>query len=620
MNRNGFTILRLRAENTTAPPAEILLYPGLNVIAGDSNTGKTYIRQCIDFMLGSDTPPKIINEAKPYTRLFLEIRDRKDDAFTLERSLKGGEIHLYEYPFGEIANINPRIVTTKGKETLSTFLLGLCGIKIAKIRVNDKGKTETLTFRTMSHLFVVNEATIITDSSPINLPVAHSFTKTKAKTLFNYLLTGKDDSSLIPVPDKKIEKAQQAAKQEVYDQLIVELEQKLSSSQSEALNVQEEIDRLKRRIDTLTYEVSSSHQSILKQQQLRQEKWKFQKEKESRIIVIEELLNRFTLLKQHYLSDLERLEFISEGDYLFEQLESVFCPVCNSSLEEHSRKRMCLNINGKTINLVEACREEMTKINTYLHDLEGTVRELSREREELVQDIKALKAVIALCEDQIMQELKPKQISEKAELDQLLVTRSSLSELEVNMTRLQELKKAREIAKKVPSVKKNMVKSQAIVDRAALRKLGDIIENILEKWRFTDNGTVEFDEQTMDFIINGNPRQSNGKGVLALIHSAFAIGLMKFCKQNALPHPGFIILDSPLTTFRETQKDTVSEEVSGETQKAFFDYLADTPQDEQIIILENKVPPENIKRKINFIEFRKEGGIRKGFYPPLNVK
>lgn len=619
MNRNGFTILRLRAEDTTLPPAEILFRPGLNVIAGDSNTGKSYLRQCIDFMLGSDILPKNIDEAKPYVRLVLEIQDRTDHAFTLERSLKGGQFHLYECPFLAITHTIPRIVTTKGKETLSPLLLALCGINTAKIRVNDKGNTETLTFRTMSHLFVIDEATIITENSPINLPVAQAFTKTKAKALFNYLLTGKDDSSLIPLPDKKIAKAQQAAKQEVYDNLIVELEQKINSRQPKISDVREEIDRLKRRVEVLTQEISLSHQSILKQQQYRQENWRLQKEKESRIIVIDELLKRFDLLRQHYHSDLERLDFISEGDNFFDQLDLVLCPVCGSSLEEHSRKRMCVNMNGDPKNLMEACREEMAKITTYLHDLESTVAEMRRERQEVVEEINKLVEIVALCDNQLSQELKPKQIIEQAELEQLLLARSALSELEVNVTQLQEFRKVREVVQKSPSAKSSTIKGQPIVDRRVLRQLGNIIEDILGKWKFADNGTVEFDEQTMDFIVNGKPRETNGKGVRALIHSAVAIGLMKFCKQNALPHPGFVILDSPLTTLREKQQDVISEEVSGEIQKAFFEHLAETPQDEQIIILENKVPPENVKWRINYLEFRKEGDGRKGFYPPLNT-
>jgi hypothetical protein len=212
-------------------------------------------------------------------------------------------------------------------------------------------------------------------------------------------------------------------------------------------------------------------------------------------------------------------------------------------------------------------------------------------------------------------------LSEQTELESLLATRSALSELEVNLLMLQELRTARDLVQKPSSSKTSSTKlSQGLIDRAALRKLGDIVQQILDRWRFPDNGVVEFDEQTMDFIVNGKPRVNNGKGVRALIHSAFAIALMRFCKENNLPHPGIVVLDSPLTTLRENRQDGISEDVSGEIQIAFFEDLAQAPKDEQIIILENKVPPKYIQDQIKYYEFWKEGAVRKGFFPPLKTK
>ena len=46
--------------------ATITFNKGLNVISGDSDTGKTYAFQCIDYMLGKENPPKEIIEAKGY--------------------------------------------------------------------------------------------------------------------------------------------------------------------------------------------------------------------------------------------------------------------------------------------------------------------------------------------------------------------------------------------------------------------------------------------------------------------------------------------------------------------------------------------------------------------------
>ena len=41
---------------------------GLNVVAGPSDTGKTYVAQCLSFLMGSGKTPKQIPEAAPYDR------------------------------------------------------------------------------------------------------------------------------------------------------------------------------------------------------------------------------------------------------------------------------------------------------------------------------------------------------------------------------------------------------------------------------------------------------------------------------------------------------------------------------------------------------------------------
>jgi hypothetical protein len=36
--------------------------------------------------------------------------------------------------------------------------------------------------------------------------------------------------------------------------------------------------------------------------------------------------------------------------------------------------------------------------------------------------------------------------------------------------------------------------------------------------------------------------------------SAFKIGLLIYCRQKQLPHPGILVLDGPLLSYREPQK------------------------------------------------------------------
>ena len=63
-----------------------------------------------------------------------------------------------------------------------------------------------------------------------------------------------------------------------------------------------------------------------------------------------------------------------------------------------------------------------------------------------------------------------------------------------------------------------------------------------------------FDLSSYDLIIDGKERRNNGKGVRAITHAAFKVALMLFCRERNLPHPGFLVLDTPLLTYRDPMK------------------------------------------------------------------
>jgi hypothetical protein len=74
-----------------------------------------------------------------------------------------------------------------------------------------------------------------------------------------------------------------------------------------------------------------------------------------------------------------------------------------------------------------------------------------------------------------------------------------------------------------------------------------------------------------------------------------------------------------MTTYKEPRQNVRSEdldEVPGEVQTAFFEDLAKTDANEQIIVLENKQPPASIKEKSTYTEFvGYEIPGRSGFFP-----
>lgn len=95
---------------------------GLNVIAGASDTGKSFAFECIDFALGSSSNPKTVPEMKGYRSVFLEVEDiGQEEIFTLRRNFsedEKNEIFIYysSYQEKDAAEVEKLSVTHNAKK------------------------------------------------------------------------------------------------------------------------------------------------------------------------------------------------------------------------------------------------------------------------------------------------------------------------------------------------------------------------------------------------------------------------------------------------------------------------------------------------------------------------
>lgn len=163
----------------------------------------------------------------------------------------------------------------------------------------------------------------------------------------------------------------------------------------------------------------------------------------------------------------------------------------------------------------------------------------------------------------------------------------------------------------------NSVSPQIDLSSSVLDDFAQKVQHLLQAWDFPGSDRLHFDEALKDIVIGGQPRTSRGKGLRAITHAAMTIGLMEFCKERNLSHPGFVVLDSPLLAYwkPEASEDRVILEGSN-LKFRFYEYLANSCSDSQIIIIENEHPPLNISGRITSTTFTKnpnEG--RYGFFP-----
>ena len=148
------------------------------------------------------------------------------------------------------------------------------------------------------------------------------------------------------------------------------------------------------------------------------------------------------------------------------------------------------------------------------------------------------------------------------------------------------------------------------------------------EWSWPDDVRVEFDDKAYDIKVNGKARKSHGKGFRAVLNSALAVGVIRYCHANGKPHPKFIVLDSPLTTVkqRDVEQPPVGDQAEAQTinqtiEPLFWESIANTSPDLQIIVLDNKEPGDELAQNLNLQLFAGPTAgpeERAGFIPRSN--
>lgn len=83
-----------------------------------------------------------------------------------------------------------------------------------------------------------------------------------------------------------------------------------------------------------------------------------------------------------------------------------------------------------------------------------------------------------------------------------------------------------------------------------------------------------------------------------------------------MPHPGFLVVDSPLVVYRQADDDSDPKDkgFSTDVKEAFYRSLS-TAKGIQVIICENDDPPADLSA--NIIHFTKTNEGRYGFIPRI---
>ena len=543
------------------------------IIAGPSDTGKTCIFKCIDYVLGAknDEEHAPFDKEDGYDTIRLLI-DTSYGCISLKRevgsnltyvSCNNTEIETGDYALDE---------SKKNPKTINKLMLKILGLRDdLSVPKNKEGKPESFTWRSLKRAFFVDESRADQKKS-ILLP---STNDTPYLAGLIYFLTDNDlQDYLLKDEPKEIREAKKKAiiayisnhKQEMLTKRN-ELASKLSASGQNADSISNLIAELNQQmldinteIEQLTDETKQTSSLLMKIQN---------KNQENKI-----LFSNYNSLKNDYQKEIDRLSFIVQHEMMHNNIKkNTKCPYCdhdiisknNESYIEASRielRRVITNLNELdeiSVNLKDSIDDDTDLIEVYEESIRNNKTRLTEyllpQRQQIADTLKNYEEYIRL----------------KSAIDQIDATDETLS------TDLESYQKGKDAPRVLFEAKKLFYDILApYIKENAL--------SILTEMGYTDVNSIDFSETELDLVINNKKKSKRGKGYKAFTNSVLLLLFRKFIEERSAHKIGLFIFDSPLKGLSVPDE---FEEDTDNIRKGFFNYIINLKTNDQIIIFEN---------------------------------
>jgi hypothetical protein len=624
----AFNPLQLRFIRFLGPGKEAVEFPfnsGFNILYGSSDTGKTFLVEAIDFMLGAGEDLRDIPERVGYDSILLGLTALGRD-YTVQRSTNKGAFRLYDGLLTKIPD-DPNAGTklsaahsSKNYDNLSNWLLEKIGLDGKQILYSkEKGTLRSLGFRALAHLSVIAYPRITTNKSPIL--TGQYIDATREYGVFRLLLTGLDDSSVTDeteVPnDAKRELARKPLNPDAIAHMISDYEDELSKFTDNPDELDKEEESIDREIDELEATIRAMEGKINTTTKQRREIYETYARMVGRHNEIVELLDRFQLLDQQYTNDLKRLAAIQQSGQFFVLREPMACPLCGAPSEGQRHDAAC---DGNVDAVTQAAEAEIAKIKLLQSELHETVNSLSTENAGVVKEVAQLGVELKSYQQQIDNALSPDFAQAREQYTKLIENRSQIVQAIALRNRIKAMQRRLDEPTEPVKIEEAVAEEKSpeiaqYISTSVLRDFSMTVGEILQQWHFPSATDVYFDEKTKDVVIGGRQRGSRGAGLCAITYSAFVLALFEYCRSRNMPHPGFVILDSPLIAYKEPVPD--DEDISASDLKPrFYEHLEKFAGSQQVFVIDNTDPPAEYATKGTHFTANEKYG-RYGLFPPL---
>ena len=599
----GITIIKVMLKGEGVKDSALEFKPGLNIIHGPSDCGKTLAASCIEYVLGKSDKVDLPKIADGYTYALVEIQSNDShEVFSLARMFdaeKMNDVYVFngmasEFVFEKVKTCV--IKERKGCQLLSDFLLEQIQCPYKYMYKNGKGETKRFSARNFFRMSMLDETRI---DEKFSIFLASASNKADYKNIDSINAAHVFLSGIKLPPVEKVEDVnRQKARKEG---MILGIQETLTKLQKENGKFSEikkiyDIDELNDLKNKLNKVVQQKRGEII--------------ELSNRILELKNQLNicssqyiakkteikRFSILKESYIDDKSRLEFIDQACGQDSDMLECQCPVCKSNVKIQEIRE----------DFREDCINEIKRLNQLIKQIEISLEIFYVEQNNLEQKMRQIKQEISQIENELANGLAKDIEDLVRQIDEVSSKIYVFQKYVSNQRLIEEYNKRIDILKaELSSIKKQKVDTSLLTQKIC-ELLSTEIRILLIKCQFANkDATVSFDTDSMDIVIDGQKKESFGSGVRSVLNSLVSIGIMLYCMNQDLCHPGFIILDSPIAKYYEEGRTIAN------FDQIFYQLMLQVSQKCQIIIFENRKPNA---MSANIVHFTKDASLgRAGF-------
>ena len=601
---NRFYIEKLMVSGGGHHTSVIDFKPGLNFILGPSNTGKSLVMDCLDYMFGftpkKNKPSKIVDNNNGYEWITLQLATANGTVI-LERKI--GESKITVSGSDPTVEHGKYSVGHSAKKNINTVYLHLLGIdEPHSVRSAETGsKTQALTWRSMLHLFFLKQGDVARESSALLSPGSLGSTASAAVLLF--LLTGQDANNLVQDEDPKISEAKKKAligyiqdnlreasnRQDEINEILIS---------SNIVDPQASVEQVRKEIAELQKEINSATKES---QQLMSEIYEWN----GKLSEAKTVAYNFSVLHKQYQSDIRRIGFIVDGASTIQPAKKkVRCPICG---EETMRVH--------DTSFISASAAELEKIQKHLTELSLAQHDINVQQEKIrgkIQELEQKKSVV----DLHISELQEKLSSFEAELEHQLNFIRLKSELDVihkNEIQYKSELFQKETEETVESSKHNIFEDYSY---NLIHGFEEKLKSILQDTKVGGADSVRINMENFDIEIGGLKKSvSMGGGFCGILNTLTTLAMSGYLIDLDRYAPGFYAVDSSLTQLSEAEY----KEQSSTIKQNFIEYLIAHAKERQVIIVEQSkrmpfIPEDSDEKRVHVIRFsRNKNEGRYGF-------